>query len=83
MSISISSSIPTASYAAANATSTTPAPQPAPTTASSPAYVVRLTEAQQVYQLNQQGQTVSQIAGNLSLTVSAVNSYLGVTTASK
>jgi DNA-binding NarL/FixJ family response regulator len=48
-------------------------PQPAANTATD---TVRLTEAQQVDQLYNQGQRVSQIASNLSLTEAAVNSYL-------
>jgi DNA-binding NarL/FixJ family response regulator len=39
---------------------------------------VQLTEAQQVYQLYNQGQRVSQIASSLSLTEAAVNSYLNL-----
>jgi DNA-binding NarL/FixJ family response regulator len=39
---------------------------------------VKLTESQQVYQLYNQGRTVSQIADSLSLAVSAVNSYLNI-----
>ena len=79
MTISISNSLAVASSAVANASSNAapaPRPQPAPNNA---AYTVTLTEAQQVYQLYNQGQQVSQIATSLSLTVEAVNSYLGVT----
>jgi len=78
MGISISSPLSTASVAAANASSTSAAartPQPA---TNNPAYKVTLTEAQQVYQLYNQGQPVSQIATSLSLTQSAVNNYLGI-----
>jgi DNA-binding NarL/FixJ family response regulator len=39
---------------------------------------VQLTEAQQVYQLYNQGYQVTQIASTLSLTVAAVNSYLNI-----
>lgn len=78
MSISITSSLATASLAAANSSSTSAAAQPAPPTTNDSAYTVKLTEAQQVYQLYNQGQPVSQIASNLSLTVAAVNSYLGI-----
>jgi DNA-binding NarL/FixJ family response regulator len=78
MSISISSSLSTASLAAANSSSTSAAARtPQPTTNQS-AYSVTLTEAQQVYQLYNQGQQVSQIATSLSLPVSAVNNYLGI-----
>jgi len=58
---------------AANPAPARPA-QPAPTAADS----VHLTEAQQVYQLHNQGQRVSQIASSLNLTVAAVNNYLNV-----
>jgi DNA-binding CsgD family transcriptional regulator len=81
MSISISSSIPIAS-SVASVTLTKTAPPPAQTTANNPAYVVKLTQAQEVVQLSDQGQSVSQIAGSLSLTVPVVNSYLGITTPS-
>jgi DNA-binding NarL/FixJ family response regulator len=40
---------------------------------------VRLSEAQQVYQLYNQGQQIPQIAAALNLPVSSVNLYLGVT----
>jgi DNA-binding NarL/FixJ family response regulator len=39
---------------------------------------VQLTEAQQVYQLYNQGYQVTQIASSLSLSVAAVNSYLNI-----
>jgi len=79
MSISVSSALATASVAA-NSPSTSAAQriqQPTNQQPTSSADTVRLTEAQQVYQLYNQGQAVSQIASNLSLTVSAVNGYLG------
>jgi len=77
MSISISSALAIASLAAANSSSTAAA-QPAQSAPNDSAYTVRLTEAQQVYNLYNQGQAVSQIASNLSLTVAAVNGYLGI-----
>jgi len=40
---------------------------------------VTLTVAQQVYQLYNKGQEVSQIATTLSLPVRSVNNYLGIT----
>jgi DNA-binding NarL/FixJ family response regulator len=78
MSISISSAL--ATPVAAATTSAAPArnPQPQPSTTAA-ADTVQLSEAQQVYQLYNQGQPVSQIASTLNLTVSAVNLYLGVT----
>jgi DNA-binding NarL/FixJ family response regulator len=51
-------------------------PQPAANVATD---TVQLTAAQQVYQLYNQGQTVSQIASSLSLTEAVVNGYLNVT----
>jgi DNA-binding NarL/FixJ family response regulator len=76
MSFSISPS--TAALAAAN-----PAPNPAPAQrvqqpANNGGDTVKLTESQQVYQLYNQGRTVSQIASSLSLAVSAVNNYLNI-----
>jgi len=78
MGISISSSLSTASLAAANSSSTSAAAQKAQHTTNDSAYSVQLTEAQQVYQLYNQGQAVSQIATSLSLTVDTVNSYLDI-----
>ena len=49
--------------------------RPAATTTSD---VVQLTLAQQVYQLYNQGQRVSQIASSLNLTEAEVNSYLAL-----
>jgi hypothetical protein len=46
--------------------------------AEDPPFVIKLTEAEQVYQLSLKDQTVPQIANQLSLTVTAVNNYLGV-----
>lgn len=77
MSISISGLLSTASLSGANASSNVAA-QPAQPTASNTADTVTLTEAQQVYQLYNQGQQVSQIASTLSITVDAVNNYLGI-----
>jgi DNA-binding NarL/FixJ family response regulator len=79
MSISVSSALATASVAA-NSSSTSTAQrvqQPTNQQTANSADTVKLTEAQQVDQLYNQGQAVTQIASNLSLTVSAVNSYLG------
>jgi hypothetical protein len=82
MSISISSTLPAPSFAPASA-SAKPAPaQPVQPTTNASADTVRLSESQQVHQLYNQGQAVSQIASNLSLTVSVVNSYLGITSSS-
>jgi DNA-binding NarL/FixJ family response regulator len=79
MSISISSTLPAVAPAVANASSRPAPAQPAQPTTNASADTVRLSESQQVYQLYSQGQRVSQIAANLSLTVSVVNSYLGIT----
>jgi len=79
MSISVSSALATASVGA-NSPSTSAAEriqQPTNQQTASSADTVRLTEAQRVYQLYNQGQAMSQIASNLSLTESAVNGYLG------
>ena len=81
MSISISSALSVASVAATNSTPE-PAPQPAPQPANNPGDTVKLTEAQQVFNLYTQGQSVPEIATNLELTVSAVNSYLGLSSSS-
>jgi DNA-binding NarL/FixJ family response regulator len=82
MSISISSSLPAAAVAATNSSAQSAAAQS--TQQKQPqADTVRLSESQQVYQLYNQGQRISQIAANLSLTVSAVNSYLGISDTTK
>jgi DNA-binding NarL/FixJ family response regulator len=82
MSISISSALSTAVVAAANSSSNAASaernPQPQPT-ASNPGYTVQLSEAQQVYQLYNQGQQIPQIAAALNLPVNTVNDYLGLT----
>jgi DNA-binding NarL/FixJ family response regulator len=79
MGLTISSALSTASLAAANSAATSPAaPPPQPTTNNS-GDTVRLSESQQVYQLYNQGQQVSQIATTLSLPVETVNNYLGIT----
>jgi DNA-binding NarL/FixJ family response regulator len=80
MSLSISSVPTTAAVTAANSgAAAAPAPQKVQQpvqTASADA--VTLTAAQQVFQLYNQGQTVTQIATSLSLSVSLVNNYLGI-----
>jgi DNA-binding NarL/FixJ family response regulator len=81
MSINIPSVLPGAPTAAESPSSNTaPAPQvqPVQPTAQASADTVRLTAAEQVYQLYNQGQKVSQIASSLSLSVAAVNSYLNL-----
>jgi DNA-binding NarL/FixJ family response regulator len=78
MSSSISSLNQNTLSVAANASlNSAPAarPQPAGNVATD---TVQLTEAQQVYQLYNQGQTVSQIASSLSLSDAAVNGYLNL-----
>jgi DNA-binding NarL/FixJ family response regulator len=57
-----------------------PAPQvqPVQQAARSSGDTVHLTSAQQVYQLYNQGQKVSEIASSLSLSVATVNSYLNL-----
>jgi DNA-binding NarL/FixJ family response regulator len=81
MSISISNSFSPASFAAANAVSNSASAQKTPQTTNEPADTVQLSQSQRVHQLYKQGQRVSQIASGLSLTVAAVNSYLGITNA--
>jgi len=78
MNISISSVSSTVSSAANVASDAAAAQRPQPT-ANASADTVRLTEAQQVYQLYNQGQEVSQIATSLSLPVETVDSYLNIT----
>jgi DNA-binding NarL/FixJ family response regulator len=82
MSLTISSAISTASLAAANSPSNAaaqPVQQQVQQPVNNSADTVTLTEAQQVYNLYNQGQTVPQIATSLSLSVTMVNNYLGIT----
>ncbi|MGA9978701.1 MAG: hypothetical protein WBQ08_08710 [Candidatus Sulfotelmatobacter sp.] len=74
----ISSLFPNALPAAGNASSNVAAGQPAQTAANVATDTVQLTEAQQVYQLFNQGQSVSQISSSLGLSVESVNSYLNI-----
>jgi DNA-binding NarL/FixJ family response regulator len=78
MSFSISSTLPALAPAATNASAKPASAQPQPTT-NSASDTVKLSESQQVNQLYSQGQEVSQIATSLSMTISDVNSYLGIT----
>jgi DNA-binding NarL/FixJ family response regulator len=84
MSISISSAVPAVTGNAADPTThavdatTHVAVQRAQAAPPNSGDVVRLSESQQVYQLYNQGQRVSQIATSLRISVEAVNSYLGI-----
>ncbi len=79
MSISLSSSLSSVeSLAAANPSPNTAAAQIAQQAVNNSGDTVQLSEVQQVYQLYNQGQTVSQIATSLSLPVDTVNNYLNI-----
>ena len=81
MGISVTSALSSAtlSLAAANSASTSAAARnPQPTT-NNTADTVQLSSSQQVYQLYNQGQSVTQISTSLSMPVAIVNSYLGIT----
>lgn len=79
MSISLSSSLSSVeSLAAANPSPNTAAVQIAQQAVNNSGDTVQLSEVQQVYQLYNQGQTVSQIATSLSLPVDTVNNYLNI-----
>jgi DNA-binding CsgD family transcriptional regulator len=77
MGISISSALATAAadYATQNSASAAAPVQ----NQNNAGDTVQLTAAQQVYNLYNEGQTVSQIAFNLNLPVPLVNNYLGIT----
>lgn len=79
MSISISGLLSAASLAVAESSSNTAAAQSAQQTTKGSGDTVKLSQSQQVYQLYNQGQRVPQIASSLSLSVEAVNNYLGIT----
>ncbi len=82
MSISISTALSTAPISTANEPATTVAAPASNNAAAGATDTVRLTVAQQVYDLYIQGQTVPQIATSLNLTVEFVNNYLGLSTTS-
>lgn len=79
MSISISSSVTPA--ASASSASSASVPQEIQQNTNRSSDTVKLSASQQVHQLYEQGQKVSQIAFNLNLTVDTVNSYLGISAA--
>jgi DNA-binding NarL/FixJ family response regulator len=81
MGITATAGLASVTAAAANAapsTANTQSAQSPPPKANSGGDTVQLTVAQQVYQLYNQGQKVSEIASALSLSVAAVNSYLNL-----
>jgi DNA-binding NarL/FixJ family response regulator len=84
MSISISSSLSSSPSTNANfSNATVQSAQQTQATPVQTADTVRLSESQQVHQLYNQGQQISQIAFTLRLTVEAVYGYLGITSSSK
>jgi DNA-binding NarL/FixJ family response regulator len=74
---SVASSTPSAARSAPNPAPAQPKPAQSSTHGSED--TVRLTAAQQVYQLYNHGQKISQIASALSLSVAEVNNYLNLT----
>jgi hypothetical protein len=75
-------SIPGSLAASSSIGSTSPStPAPAQTTQSDPAAAdtVKLSQDAQVHLLKQQGQSLSQIASNLSIPIATVDGYLGIT----
>jgi hypothetical protein len=78
MAISIPSSLAASSSIASTSPST---PAPTQTTPSVPAAAdtVKLSQDAQVHLLKQQGQSLSQIASNLSIPIATVDGYLGIT----
>jgi DNA-binding NarL/FixJ family response regulator len=77
MGLSISNSLANAATGAANTgRAAARAPQ---TDVNNSEDTVKLTAPQQVVQLYNQGQSISQIASTLSLPVQTVNTYLGIT----
>ncbi|MGA8428548.1 MAG: hypothetical protein WB729_01915 [Candidatus Sulfotelmatobacter sp.] len=78
MSISISSSLPTAPVAAASSSSNTASAPNVQQPVNNLRDTVTLSESQQVYQLYSQGLSVAQIASSLSLPVETVNDYLNI-----
>jgi DNA-binding NarL/FixJ family response regulator len=77
MSISISSIPTTVESGPKSAAASVPGPKALPPVTHEKD-VVELAESQQVYQLYNQGEKISDIATSLRLSVEAVNSYLGI-----
>ena len=77
MTVSIAGSLVASSSIASTSPST---PVPVQTTQSAPAAAdtVKLSQDAQVHLLKQQGQSLSQIASNLSIPIATVDGYLGV-----
>lgn len=78
MSISISSSLPTAPIAAASSSANTASAPDVRQQTNNLRDTITLSESQQVYQLYSQGLSVAQIASSLSLPVETVNNYLNI-----
>jgi DNA-binding CsgD family transcriptional regulator len=78
MNISISSALSSASLGAESAFSTSNSPPKTQPVPNDVPYTVQLTAAQRVYNLYNQGNTVSQIASSLDLSVELVNSFLNI-----
>jgi hypothetical protein len=76
MAISISSPLSATPTAASPSSSTPATAQP---TQKDSIDTVRLSQDAQVHLLKQQGQSLSQIATNLSISVATVDGYLGIT----
>jgi DNA-binding NarL/FixJ family response regulator len=76
MGISVSTALLNTSFVAAGYSAAAATPQP---TTNNAADTVKLSEAQRIYQLHDQGKDISQIADSLSLSVSEVNSFLNAT----
>jgi DNA-binding CsgD family transcriptional regulator len=76
MSISISGSLSSLPSVASSSPSTPTTAQPAPKADTDD--TVKLSQAAQVHLLKQQGQTLSQIASNLSIPITTVDNYLGI-----
>ena len=77
MAISISNSLSAPPSVASSSPTTLATGEPAEK-ASVPVDTVKLSQAAQVHLLKQQGQTLSQIAKNLSIPIATVDGYLGV-----
>jgi hypothetical protein len=76
MGISISGSLSSPPSVASSSPSTPTTARPAPKANTDD--TVKLSQAAQVHLLKQQGQTLSQIASNLSIPITTVDGYLGI-----
>jgi hypothetical protein len=78
MTISISGSTSAPAVGPDNSSSTAPVSKPPVKTPENAADTVKLSQTAQVHLFKQEGQSLSQIASNLSISIATVDGYLGI-----